>query len=241
MKLTLSERNVVAPKKTELLLGIFCWLMFEFGFALLLPLIFDSRKADDVYWMNVTFFVGNFLLVGCVFFSFLRRSSIPLFPKRFFATVGIGLILYQVLSFVAEWIAVDILLFYNFFIEGFAFSNPNQAAINGLVSISPIPMYVCMVLLAPVTEECLVRGMIFAPLCRKKPWVAHLVSIVLFAAMHVYGYIGSAPTLSLVLSFLMYLPSGFVLNWAYQRTLSIYAPIALHSIINLSSILYNYL
>ena len=98
-------------------------------------------------------------------------------------------------------------------------------------------MAVCTVLLAPVTEECLVRGALFAPLCRRKPWLAYVVTSVLFSLLHiVQHYEAGQALLPYFLTFLEYLPAGLVLGWAYQRTRSVWGPIALHSVINLLAV-----
>ena len=80
------------------------------------------------------------------------------------------------------------------------------------------------------------RGVLFAPICRRKPWLAYLVTAVLFGLLHTVPYIGTQELSVLALSFLQYLPAGIVLGWAYQRTRSIWGAIALHSLINLVAV-----
>ena len=114
--------------------------------------------------------------------------------------------------------------------------NLNNEVIGTIMTQYTFPMAVCTVVFAPVTEECLVRGVLFAPICRRKPWLAYLVTAVLFGLLHTVPYIGTQELSVLALSFLQYLPAGIVLGWAYQRTRSIWGAIALHSLINLVAV-----
>ena len=94
-------------------------------------------------------------------------------------------------------------------------------------------MFICTVILVPITEECLVRGMIFGPICRKSPLLAYVVSAAVFAGLHLIAGIGSVSWVTTLQNFLGYLPSGIVLGWMYQRTGTIAGPIFLHCFMNL--------
>ena len=107
-----------------------------------------------------------------------------------------------------------------------------------LLNYKPLPMLVCTCILAPVTEECLVRGVIFAPICKRNPLLAYVLSSVVFAGLHLLASIGEMSVMNAVENFLTYLPSGIVLGWMYQRTGTIIGPIALHCTVNtISSLL----
>ena len=111
--------------------------------------------------------------------------------------------------------------------------NRNNDTIVTILMNDTVPMAVSTVVLAPVTEECLVRGVLFAPLCKRKPWVAYLAATVLFGLLHVVTHYSlKSELLLMLLSFLQYLPAGIALGWVYQRTRSIWGAIALHSLIN---------
>jgi len=91
--------------------------------------------------------------------------------------------------------------------------------------------------LVPITEECLVRGVLFAPLCKKYPWLAYLVSSLVFSLLHLIASIGSMSWINALENLLTYLPSGIALGWMYQRSGTIIGPIALHCTINTISVL----
>lgn len=234
VKRTFMQKAIHAPSKRELLFGIFCWFMFDFGFAIILELFFDDKSANGVYWMQVCAMLGSFLLVVVVFWRFLYGARLYADGMDLLKTVVFGFIAYWILAFIVEWIIMDVILIrWYIFEDRFFFANPNQQAIDTLVHYNPTVMNLCVILLAPVTEECLVRGMIFAPVCRKKPWLAYMVTTVLFAGLHVLPYIGEIDIVNVLLLMLAYSPAGVVLGWAYQNTRCIYGPIALHCAINL--------
>jgi membrane protease YdiL (CAAX protease family) len=79
--------------------------------------------------------------------------------------------------------------------------------------------------IAPICEEILFRGYIFATLCKWKGWLpAALITGVLFGGVHV----GSAPAIDLVPLGVL----GFMLCVLYRRTGSLYPSIATHSLNN---------
>ena len=226
---TLRTKDVVTPTKNELFWGILCWFMYALGFPLLLSLIFDVETPGGSYWFQITHFICCFLLTGGLFFRFLGRSSRPLRGKWktvFFAVIQ-GFAAYFVLRMLFEWLSFQILSWTETQLKV-----PNQEAVEGLMAYDFAPMAICSILLAPVTEEILSRGMVFAPLCQKWPWVGYVATTLLFAGMHTLGFIGQVSAVQSLTSFLIYIPAGLVMGWMYQKTKSIYGPIFLHMLVN---------
>ena len=229
---TLRRTDLIAPKKKQLLLGILCWIMFDVGFALIFKESFDMETVRGIFCCQIAVFCASFILTALCFMPFLKESMgqfpcMALFPE---ALKGLGF--YAILSYAASY-TVAIL---NILVPT-AQENLNQAAIDSMLFYAPVPMILCSCLFVPITEECLVRGMIFAPLCRKKPWVAYLVSSTVFAAIHVIASIGQISAMNAVQNVILYLPSGLVLGWVYQRTRTIMASIMLHGMINTVSVI----
>ena len=79
------------------------------------------------------------------------------------------------------------------------------------------------VLVAPVVEELLFRGLLLPALQR---WVGHTVSIVLSALFFAAGHID-------LFVFLPMLAMGLVMGYLYDRTRSIAAPLTMHITYNL--------
>ena len=224
------NQNIVVPNKKELILGFLCW----FGYLVGIPLLVDmtgyfsdgSLRSDFLY--NMTVSVCCFLMVLFAFRNFLYRSRLP-FPMLvltclfgFMGTMGLESLMGLLLSFLLPLLPESP-------------TNMNQEAINNLLFAYKGPMLMEVVLLAPFVEELLFRGTIFAPLCKKSPFWAYTLSMIAFAGLHVVAYIGVQHWTVILFSFLQYLPGAFVLCWAYQRSMSIWPPIALHGIMNLYS------
>lgn len=117
------------------------------------------------------------------------------------------------------------------------FSNVNDANIASMSSTHYALMAFATVLLVPVFEETLYRGLLFQGIYRHSRVLSYAVSVVGFAAIHVVGYIGASDPLTLLLCLLQYLPAGFALAWAYEKADSIFSPILMHCVINLIGIL----
>lgn len=108
--------------------------------------------------------------------------------------------------------------------------NPEQQALLNHFPRTPAGialLAVLAVVMAPLFEELFFRGFLFRGLARSWGWpLAAVVSGAVFGAVHQ--------------QFTVFLPLfalGVVLAWAYQRTGSLWAPIALHAIFNGLSVL----
>ena len=62
------------------------------------------------------------------------------------------------------------------------------------------------------------------------------MSILVFAIIHIIGYIGKYSLIEMLMAFLQYLPAGLCLAWTYSKADTIFAPIVMHAIINAVSI-----
>ena len=68
------------------------------------------------------------------------------------------------------------------------------------------------------------------PVCdRNDPYV---LSCLLFALSHVWGFAADSQTLTRFLVLVQYLVPGFVLAWSYDRSGTLWTPIALHAVYN---------
>lgn len=226
MLATLREKNLVTPNKREFFLGILCWAMYEIGFPLLLPGLFDISTESGAFWFQITYFICSFFLTGGVLFGFLRRSFAPLRGrgKHLFLDLVQAVAVYYVLTLLFQWLAL--------LITGNQLVTPNQTAVEGLLDYGLIPMAICSILLVPITEELLVRGVVFGTLCKRQPWLAYVVSTLLFAAMHTLSFSPEMTFLQFLGNFILYLPAGPVMGWMYQRTRTVIGPILLHMTIN---------
>lgn len=175
--------------------------------------------------VNILYFAINFLCVAVIFRRFLWSSLKAAANKPWrcllFAVIGFGAYMLATLIMSAVIVRIDP-----------DFSNVNDDAIIDMAQEHTGWIAFCTVFLVPVTEETLYRGLLFQGLQRKSRMLAYLVSVSVFAWIHVMGYIGSFDALTLVLCFLQYLPAGAILALAYEQTDTIVTPILIHIIIN---------
>lgn len=220
------KKSMVTMTRSELGLG-WVWLVFEVMLLptllnllnSLLPVPLSSAHLNFIYYcVNCGFILG-------FFHKFLGRSL---------ASAGNGFwdfLQAAVLGFVGYWVAnralsgLVALLF-----PGFA--NLNDQTVAALAGSHYVLMVIGTVLLVPVAEEVLFRGVVFGSIRRKSRLWAYLVSVALFAFVHVSGYLSGGDWLRLALSFVQYIPAGLFLAWSYEKADSIFAPIVIHTAIN---------
>ncbi len=225
------ERNIIVPSRTEQLWGILCWFMHFLGFNLILsqlPFAFESLHGQ--YLFDLTNTVCSFVLTLCVFRGFLWQSR-----------THVGALITTALWGTLAAYGLENLMEYLLLVIGdflpFRPGNLNQSLVVAFLYHDPLPMAIRVVVFGPIVEELLIRGMIFGPLCRKKPIWGYIASMAAFSLLHVVFVMGDQPVVSTIFSFMQYLPSGLMLGWAYQRSGSIWAPICMHSIMNLISVI----
>lgn len=117
------------------------------------------------------------------------------------------------------------------------FLNSNNEAVASLVRENPVTMPLSLVLLVPLAEECLFRGLLFVGVRNKSVWLAYGISVCAFSAVHVLGYLGTVDPVTLAVCFVQYIPAGIVLAWSCEKTGSLCASILIHAAINAGSIL----
>lgn len=179
--------------------------------------------------LNFLFFCLNFLCITVIFRKYLLRcGKISLgAPGKCLLSAAVGYGLYWALS-----LGVSMLILWVYP----EFNNVNDAAIETMVDSNFALTAIGTILLVPVTEEVLFRGLIFQGLHHKSRILAYAVSSVAFCLPHVLGYIGLYSPLHLLLCFLQYLPAGIALAWAYERSDSIWAPVIIHTFVNLTGV-----
>ena len=180
--------------------------------------------------LNFTLFVLNFLLVILLFRGFLLENLRTALrdTKQLLSSAGLGFLLYYGGAVVMAYLILTIRPDY---------VNINDQAIGTLTGYSYPMMLTGTVLLVPTAEEMIYRGLLFTPLQRRNRVLAYGVSACVFSLVHLLNYLTVADPLLLLLSFLQYLPAGIALCWAYERADSIFAPILIHTAINLIAML----
>lgn len=173
--------------------------------------------------LNVTYFVLNCLITWTIFHGFLLRSFRAIRFWELIQALILGFCLYYAGAWVFRWL-VGLL--------GLQITSFNDETVLGLVAQSRWLMVLCSVLLAPMVEETLVRGLLFGVIRRKSRIAAYAVTILFFAVLHVWQYLIDYELSAVTLAALQYIPAGIALGWTYEKSDTVWGPIFLHMIIN---------
>ena len=225
-----SKTLSTAPTRSETLNGA-CYLAFQF---LLLPglLTFANSQLEaplSSAELNFTYYLINFMAMLLIFHDFLGRSARQALqhPAYLCQAVILGLAAYYACTYALNQV-ISLLVP--------SYSNYNDEAIAAMSRSSFFLMTVGTVILVPPFEECMYRGLIFRNLYGKNRWCAYLLSMLVFAIIHILGYIGKYSLLELLLAVLQYLPAGLCLAWSYTKADTIFAPVIVHAVINFITI-----
>ena len=146
-----------------------------------------------------------------------------MYPAYLFRVVLLGLARYLLLNSLVGTLLVQL---------DPSYFNANDSAIAEMVRSELTLIAAGTILLVPVAEESLFRGLIFGTLRKKSRIAAYLVSICVFSFVHLIGYFDTYTPMQLLISFLSYLPAGLCLGWAYEKADTIFAPILIHAAVN---------
>jgi len=215
-----------APNKHETLWGL-CYLVFQMLFlpGALVRLNGLLRHALTEPELNFLFFGINFVAVVLIFRSYLSASfaQVRQHPAYFCQAVVLGFVAY----YACAW-CIDHLL--SWIAPGH--TNANDASIAALSRGNYFLMALGTVILVPPVEECFYRGLIFRNLYGVSRIGAYLISMAVFAFIHIIGYVHSYTPWQLIICFLQYLPAGLCLAWSYTKSDTIFAPIVIHALVN---------
>lgn len=221
-------KMIAKPDRRETILGCI-YLGVD---ALLLPWLLPVVNAllgwpMDNAGLNFCYFSLNFLAVAGIFHKYLRQSLREARVGRTLWNVALGYLGVQILSQLVSG------LVYGLCPE---FANLNDGNVFSILRENPVLITLGTIVLVPVAEETLFRGLVFRRMYDRGAFAAYSVSMILFALIHILGYLGHGEPLVLVLSFLQYLPAGYCLCFVYERSGTILTPILLHMLINASAI-----
>lgn len=99
---------------------------------------------------------------------------------------------------------------------------------DSLPTQNPWVTLICCLVLTPVVEETLFRGLIFGVVRRKSRIAAYVVMILAFALVHIWRGFLTSDISQVLTAALPYLPAGIALGWTYEKADTIWAPILLH-------------
>lgn len=211
-------------KRYEIILGAI-YAALEF---LVLPvaLSFANLYWDLPLWLlNVIMFCLNFLFMVAILHRFIGNALVAAVknPFRTLRFAGSGLVLYFLVNI---FVSSNIMTLFP------DYMNLNNESVADMTLEGGIYVTASAVFLVPVAEELMFRGLIFRGIYEKNPKLAWIVSVFLFSAVHVIGYVGEYQPVMLLVALVQYLPAGIFLNYAYYRSDNIIAPMLMHMAIN---------
>lgn len=217
----------ITMRRYEILSGIVWLLLYVTLMSDALHLVLNLLGiVVDAVTLNKIYFVVCFLITVVLFRRFLAYSLPPAVesPLRFLMGILLGFCIY-------EGCQVAISILYDLFLPNLWI--PNDDSVKTLAAADYRVMWVGAVLLTPVTEETLVRGLVFGNLRRKNRLLAYVAAALVFGLIHVIGYVSQMDILTLLLNLLLYAVPSAAMCAAYEYGGTIWTPIALHMIINL--------
>ena len=111
-------------------------------------------------------------------------------------------------------------------------TNLNDGLIAAPVPDAPRTTFLIAVVLAPIVEETLFRGLVFGGLKGKSRWIAYAAGCCLFALSHVWQLASSGLSPLALARALQYLVPGAGLCRTYERSGSLWSAVAVHAAAN---------
>lgn len=216
----------VSFHRSELLWG---WLYMAAEFLILPSVLYwiSDRLFPGISdsEVNFLFYFVNFLATLLIFRKFLSRNWGT--AKNNLLHMG----LYVLLGLFLYWASSLVMAEVTYYLMP-DFVNINDMSIAAMRQGGFLLTAIGTVILVPVAEECLFRGLLFRGMYSQSRWAAYAVSSLCFCLPHVSAYIGSYDWAVLALCFIQYLPAGLILAWSYEKSNTIFTPILIHTIIN---------
>ena len=216
----------VALRRWEKIAGL-VWLaayVFLMGSAVTLLLGLLGLPDDDLT-RNKVFYIAGFLITAALLWRFLRDSlaAAAREPGRLIRGAVFGWCLYA-----AAQVGAGIVF------ERFApeLTSPNDQVIASLTAENFPMMLAATVLLTPLTEETLLRGVLFGSLREKSRPAAYAVTALVFAGMHLVPYLPEMDAGTAALNGLLYVLPSLVLCASYELGGTIWTPVLVHAAIN---------
>lgn len=211
--------------RSEQALG-WAWFVIQLFFLPVVLLLVSELLGLglSVVTLNIILFIINFAAVAVIFRRYLMNQLRSVRFKSLAVWVPLGIVLYWFFTIVINIVVLSLQPEH---------SNANNEAVDSLLNQQPLLMAIGTVILVPIAEETLFRGLLFGQLYKLHPLLGYVLSILIFAAVHVVGYIGTQDAFTLFISLLQYMPAGLIFGIVYAESGTLVAPILLHSFFNL--------
>lgn len=221
------------PSSKEVGIGIF----LGFGYFTIFPVIplilllaVFGPVAEDSLQATKLSLIAQLItaLIVVVLMFLLSKVKIARIFKNLTPDIILKGLMYAVISYVLVVVygIIDTKIF------GEVSSNENQTQVVELIKNFPLLGVVFTVIAAPIIEELTYRYYLFKGLEKRNIVLAFVVTVFLFAAMHLIPSIGSENFIQDLRSLPAYLIASFILTLAYYRHEKLFVPIFAHVFYN---------
>ena len=187
----------------------------EWFFDHFFGLYLSEAMSAAVYYLILA------VLTVIVFYSFLKNGLdilVNFLPENLLA-FATGLVGAQMLQFLVNRLPWPV-------------ENPDSVSWAEQYAYSPAATVVIVVILMPLIDEVLFRGLVFGSLRRYSRPLAWAASVLLFMLYSVWTFaVAYGDARYLILAF-QYLPMALALTWCYDRGGSIWSAAVLHAVLD---------
>ncbi len=244
-----SEQKVVDDIHTKRFI-VFLYLFFQLFLSSIIVLVtvyifypqITTSKLESLDSVTLLSFIALPTMIGTALSSWIfllivlnRGKEVAndfsmRFQKKKLLTILIFFVIYFVLNIVVN-IVVYLLHDVVFNITGEVGSNQNQDSLETTIKNAPLVALIAIVILGPLMEEIAFRYAIIGSFKNRN--VGIIVSIVVFASMHLLASIGSGSVANDLWTLPSYLLMGGILALIYVRTDNLMYSYLFHMINNL--------
>ena len=179
---------------------------------------------------NVIYYMITFVFVLIAFWNYLRESF-----DRFVGNLRGALLAMAIAYAIQLVLSLGLQALMGVFGE---LETPNNDAINELANIEYKKMFAVAVLMAPITEEVLFRGVLFGSLARRHRWLGWVVSVAVFCLYHVWQFAVVEQDWRVLITAIEYIPLSAAITYCYARTETVWTPIFFHIFTNSLALAY---
>lgn len=209
---------------TESHLGLAFFLLYLFLFPYLNAWAQKLMLGDaetPVAEANVVYYALLFTVCLFLFWSFLRsdfRDLLDWLPENLFGAL-VGLLAAGGLHILAALLP-------------FPVADPIPVQYAQQFTAAPVPTLTLLLLLIPLVEETLFRGLLFGQLRGYSRGLAYTVSTLFYALAVVWRYALERGEARYLLLTVLYLPMSLACTWCYDNGGSVWATAVLHAALN---------
>lgn len=221
--------------------GVLVWMVFCFVLLPTWTVFFMYGLWDDLTamsWCEIVFNGANIFIIGFLYKDYFGES---VFEAKLMwreiarmvavcaaVIVGLYLCIFEILSlFAPDWL---VLMW-----EGMIPISVSDIYLTAGATVYGNPLFgsLCMVLVAPFITCGFFYASTFAPVCCNHPWLGYGAMALVLAIPRVGGALLYDNAAMPVALYFAQLPVHMISCWVYQKTDNVWAPIALHMLLNL--------